>query len=322
MACHYHPERDSTDICAICGKEICKECGLEIAGKVYCKDCLQKIIGIESEDKSEETPVQDPADNIYATQEEVQYTPSEPNVQEHHGVSEDSPYNIRNNIEYTGGLESSYLYEDEPAPQAVETPAEEEPVPQAVKSPAEEEIINQVMAESDDFIYPDHSYEPQPTSARLDLEDKYEKYLDDLYFDEKEIPLDEQLAKDEEQYGSLTRKPYKPKETPAQNQEKPKGTETPEEMEARIRAEILKEQGIEPKKIKNENIHNLSYHDEKEPMGIVDIILTIILVIVILIVVYYLVYLFILHNSYPTFMDAVFGITNPQNVINNILSNI
>ena len=43
MACHYHPERESTDICAICGKPICKECGLEIAGKIYCKDCLQKI---------------------------------------------------------------------------------------------------------------------------------------------------------------------------------------------------------------------------------------------------------------------------------------
>ena len=92
-------------------------------------------------------------------------------------------------------------------------------------------------------------------------------------------------------------------------------------MEARIRAEILREQGIEPRKLKNEqNIHNLSYNNEKEPMGAVDIILTIILVIVILIVVYYLIYLFILHNSYPTFMDAIFGLTNPQNVINNLLS--
>ena len=332
MACHYHPERESTDICAICGKEICKECGLEIAGKVYCKDCLQKIIGVEMDKKSEETPVPEPAENIYATQqeeiqyapketpvpepaesiyatpqEEIQYAPKEPIVQEYHGVSEDSPYNIRDNIEYSGGLESSYLQE-------------EEPVPQVVQAPVEEKVVSPVMEESDDFIYPDHSYEPQPTSARLDLEDKYEKYLDDLYFDENEIPLNEQLAKDEEQYGSLTRKPYQPKEAPAKAK-KSKGAETPEEMEARIRAEILREQGIEPRKLKNEqNIHNLSYNNEKEPMGVVDILLTIILVIVILIVVYYLIYLFILHNSYPTFMDAVFGLTNPQNVINNVLS--
>ena len=155
------------------------------------------------------------------------------------------------------------------------------------------------------------------------MEDKYEKYLDDLYFDEPEVPLGEQLAKDEEQYGSLTRKEYKPSEKPAETQKraKPDKPETPEEMEARIRAEILEEQGIKPKKSKkSKSIHNLNYQDEKEPMGVVDIILTVILVIVILVVIYYLIYLFALHSSYPTFMDAVYGLTNPQNVINNLLS--
>lgn len=302
MACHYHPERESTDACAICGKQICKECGLEIAGKVYCKDCLQQIIGVGLENQTQEAPVQEAVqepEDIYAQPEEVVQVTQETVVEEYQGSIEDSPYNIRDNIEYSGGLESSYLSEEESVP---------------------EEVITQVSAEADEFIYPDHSYEPEPTSARLDLEDKYEKYLDDLYFDENEIPLEEQLAKDEEQYGSLTRKPYTPKETPAQEPKKAKKAETPEEMEARIRAEILKEQGVEPKKIKNETIHNLNYQDEKEPMGVVDILLTIILVIVILIVVYYLIYLFLLHNSYPTFMDAVYGLTNPQNVINNILS--
>ncbi|MDO5861055.1 MAG: ATPase, partial [Methanobrevibacter sp.] len=189
---------------------------------------------------------------------------------------------------------------------------------------AEEPAVNKV-ANDDDFIYPDHSYEPQPTSARMDLEDKYEKYLDDLYFDETEVPLDEQLAKDEEQYGSLTKRKYKPQKAPAKDQKraKSKKPETPEEMEARIRAEIMAEQGTEPKKgrkSKDKNIHNLNYQDEKEPMGVIDILLTIILVIVILVVIYYLIYLFVLSTSYPTFMDAVFGLTNPQNVINNIVS--
>ena len=306
MTCHYHPERESTDTCAICGKQICKECGLEIAGKVYCKDCLQQIVGVGLENQTQEAPVQE-SEEIYAPAEEVEVT-QETVVQEYQGSIEDSPYNIRDNIEYSGGLESSYLSEEEPVQEVVE------------ESIQEEEVITQVSAEEDEFIYPDHSYEPEPTSARLDLEDKYEKYLDDLYFDENEIPLDEQLAKDEEQYGSLTRKPYTPKETPAA-EPKAKRPETPEEMEARIRAEILKEQGVEPRKIREDkNIHNLNYQDEKEPMGVVDILLTIILVIVILIVVYYLIYLFILHNSYPTFMDAIYGLTNPQNVINNILS--
>ena len=55
-------------------------------------------------------------------------------------------------------------------------------------------------------------------------------------------------------------------------------------------------------------------------MSIVDILLTVVLVIVILVVIYYLIYLFVLHASYPTFMDAIYGLSNPQNVINNILS--
>ena len=55
-------------------------------------------------------------------------------------------------------------------------------------------------------------------------------------------------------------------------------------------------------------------------MGVVDILLTIILIIVILIVIYYIIYLFLLNASYPTFMDALFGLTTPQNVINNLLN--
>ena len=60
--------------------------------------------------------------------------------------------------------------------------------------------------------------------------------------------------------------------------------------------------------------------DEKEPMGVVDILLTIILIIVILIVLYYILFLFVLNASYPTFMDALFALKNPQNVINAILT--
>ena len=318
MACHYHPERESTDTCAICGKPICKECGLEIAGKVYCRDCLQKIVGIGIEE-TESQPVEDPIvtetkeyiqpeENIYNPQEEVAYIQEEPITQEYQKINEDSPYNIKSNIN-SGNLESSYLYEE---------------TTQTLQEPSKEQL-NVNISEDDGFIYPDHSYQPEPTSARLDLEDKYEKYLDDLYFDE--VPLEEQLAKDEEKFGSLTKTPQpkktqqKPKLAQEQNI-KPQRPETPEEMEARIRAEILREAGIEPK-VKGNNeksIHNLNYQEEKEPMGIVDILLTIILIIVILIVIYYLVYLFILHNSYPTFMDALFGLKNPQNVINNLLS--
>lgn len=344
MECYYHPERESTDKCAICGKSICKECGLEIAGKTYCKECLEKIVGLGLDNKTpakEETvaekPVKSepvrlekqPAESIYDPQADIQYeeplyaekVPENTYVAENKAIRDDSPYNIKDNINYSGGLESSYLDDIEPKQEPNYT-QDLRKQPQVTQNEFDypPEVKTQRRAEPQEYIYPDHSYEPQPTSARMELEDKYEKYLDDLYFDENEVPLTEQLAKDEEQFGSLTRKPYQPKpEPPAlkdipQQREIPKN-ETPEQMEARIRAELAREmKGEKP-------IHNLNYQQEKEPLGIIDIILTIILIIVILIVIYYLIYLFVLNASYPTFMDAVYALSNPQNVINNILSN-
>ena len=331
MACHYHPERESTDVCAICGKSICKECGLEIAGKVYCKDCLEKIVGLgldntsqQNEVETEPAPVEQPVveESVYEPQEEyeIPYAPAEEEpAQEYKVISDDSPYNIKDNIEYSGGLESSYLSEDESLYQQPPQETQNE-----YNYPPQEEVQQQQVSQEPEYIYPDHSYEPQPTSARQDLEDKYEKYLDDLYFDEKEVPLGEQLAKDEEQYGSLTKKEYPPRQTAEIPQEqstiktiKAQKTETPEEMEARIRAEIAREMGGN---VEEQNIHNLNYQEEKEPMGVVDILLTIILIIVILIVLYYIIYLFFLNASYSTFTDALFALKNPQNVINTILT--
>ena len=79
MACHYHPERESTDKCAICGKPICKECGLEIAGKVYCKDCLQKIVGVGLDETTESQPVEEPISETEYLQPEDIYSPQDKN---------------------------------------------------------------------------------------------------------------------------------------------------------------------------------------------------------------------------------------------------
>ena len=53
MECYYHPGKESANTCAICGKSVCEKCGLEIAGKFYCKECLEKIIGVESQKTSQ-----------------------------------------------------------------------------------------------------------------------------------------------------------------------------------------------------------------------------------------------------------------------------
>ena len=358
MECYYHPERESTDNCAICGKSVCKECSLEIAGKIYGKECLEKIMGLTIDKKAQEKaqPVeqkplatespeintQNIDDNIYQTQNEddfeIPYTTQDESHSNESNINDDSPYNIKENIEYAGRFESSYTTDSEIYQQ-----------PQVAQNELDMQQPNLSQKTGDDFIYPDHTYEPPKTTARQELEDKYEKYLDDLYFDENEIPLGEQLAKDEAQYGSLTRKEYtpKPKEILEPQEVNEPKIETPEEMEARIRAEILKEQELmtdgvvlkEDSKKENKNrfglrhkdnelptedknIHNLNYKDEKEPMGAVDILLTIILVIVILVVIYYIVYLFLLSSTYPTFTDALFALSNPQNIINTILTQL
>lgn len=341
MECHYHPEREGTDICAICGKSICKECGLEIAGKIYCKECLEKIVGLSIENTANEaqpSPIETEPAEVGQEYEENIYEPQPQNeideiIQEEifsrepeyetvgKAIRDDSPYNIKDNIDYSEGLESSYLHEKDAVAQQNVYRGQPQSAPNEIDYYPDE--ITQQVEKPQEYIYPDHEYSPQPTSARQELEDKYERYLDDLYFDENDVPLGEQLAKDEEEYGSLTRRPYSPRQEPPEDitprkQEKPPKYETPEEMEARIRAEIAREQ--KGGKKEDENIHNLNYKDEKEPMGIVDILLTIILIIVILIVIYYLIYLFVLNSSYPTFLDALFALSNPQNVINNLLS--
>ena len=332
MECHYHPEREGTDICAICGKSICKECGLEIAGKVYCKDCLEKIVGLGLDNTQQQPAQSEPVqeENIYQPQEEyeIPYAQEEP-VQEYKVISDDSPYNIKDSIEYSGGLESSYISDNESiyqeAPQVQEVPQVQEAPQTEYEYIPQTEVPQQPVAEEPEYIYPDHNYEPPTTHARQELEDKYEKYLDDLYFEENEVPLGEQLAKDEAQYGSLTRKEYKPRPVVEEVPQKtiPRN-ETPEEMEARIRAEIAREMSGE--KLKDQpnekGIHNLNYQEEKEPMGVVDILLTIILILVILVVIYYLVYLFMLGSVYPTFMDAVFALKNPQNVVNHVITGV
>ena len=349
MECYYHPSRESTDTCAICGKSICKECGLEIAGKVYCKDCLEKIVGLSLDNKpQQEAPKEEPVRlekqespqsqiemaNLKRQPEEAQFS--------NQRIAEDSPYNIKDNIQYEGGLESTYDESNQPQislhdaieknqvpEQPVENVREEyvEPDPQmqeVLREPVQQarneyDYQKPQAAPADDYIYPDHSYQPEETSARQAVEDKYERYLDDLYFDEPEVPLNEQLARDEEQYGSLTRKEYTPRSTQqrsAPQRSAPQAYPEEDDLDRRIREELeRREQG---KSIRDgrEPIHNIQYEEEKEPFSALDIVLTIILIIVIIIVLFYILYLFKLSATYPTFVDAVFGLKNPGQFIN------
>ena len=328
MECYYHPSVESTDVCAICGKSICKECGLEIAGKVYCKDCLEKIVGLSVKNTPQEKPVQEAPKPERQEPEEVQFSK----------IAEDSPYNIKESIKYEGGLESRYgenlqpegsLYETIENIQTPQEPVQEVREEYVQQEPVMEEVLRQPAGQArneydyvqrqaqappaNDYIYPDHSYQPEETSARREVEDKYERYLDDLYFDEAEIPLNEQLARDEAQYGSLTRNEYPPRNAPQQQ------PSSDDDLERRIREELMRKEQGGKSSIRREQIHNLQYEDKKEPFGALDILLSIVLIIVVLIVLFYIVYLIKLSATYPTFIDALFGLKNPGMLLNALL---
>lgn len=341
MECYYHPSRESTDVCAICGKSICKECGLEIAGKVYCKECLEKIVGLSLDNKPQEPQREEPVRLERQAAPEEQAIPSgQAEEVQFSKIADDSPYNIKDNIKYESGIESTYDQNHQPqvslneAIEDIQVP--QQPVEDVRKEYIPEQNIPADQARNeydyaqrqpqappaDDYIYPDHTYEPSETMARQAVEDKYERYLDDLYFDEAEVPLNEQLARDEEQYGSLTRKEYEPRSTQRQ------GPTTEDDLERRIREELARRESEKEsskgilrrrKKEDDEPIHNFQYEEEQEPYGIVDILLTIVLILVIIIVLFYILYIFKLNATYPTFIDAVLGLRNPGTFISALM---
>ena len=338
MECYYHPSRESTDTCAICGKSICKECGLELAGNVYCKECLEKIVGTgivkesEKPQTAEAPKVETEPEDDFDMTSLTKGTPKEEVQVSNQKVADDSPYNIKDSIQYEGGVQSAYAEEKVIPERPVEDVRQEFIQPEPVQEIRPEYVERQPQPQNDEFIYPDHSYEPPETSARQELEDKYERYLDDLYFDEEpEVPLNEQLARDEAEYGSLTRKEYTPRppqpepqyrepvqqyqEVPRQAPAQQRPLSQEEEIERRVREELARREnpGIYNQR---ESIHNIDYKDEKEPYGAVDILLTIVLVLVIIVVIFYILYVFRLSVTYPTFFDAVMGLKNPGQFIN------
>ena len=44
MKCTNHPEREADGVCSYCGKPFCKECLVEVKGRMYCKEDLGNVI--------------------------------------------------------------------------------------------------------------------------------------------------------------------------------------------------------------------------------------------------------------------------------------
>ena len=56
MECHNHPDREAVANCSVCGKAVCPECSMEIAGNIYCKDCVNEIVTKSIMEKSNQEP--------------------------------------------------------------------------------------------------------------------------------------------------------------------------------------------------------------------------------------------------------------------------
>ncbi|MDI9624101.1 MAG: B-box zinc finger protein [Methanothermobacter sp.] len=43
MKCNKHSEKDAIAVCVDCGKALCEECRISLAGKNYCQECANKL---------------------------------------------------------------------------------------------------------------------------------------------------------------------------------------------------------------------------------------------------------------------------------------
>lgn len=56
MKCTNHPEVDAAGMCVYCGKPFCKDCLVEVKGKMYCKDDLGNVLD-EAKNSGSASPV-------------------------------------------------------------------------------------------------------------------------------------------------------------------------------------------------------------------------------------------------------------------------
>ena len=195
MECHNHPDREAVANCSVCGKAICQDCSMEIAGNIYCKDCVNEIVtksilekavkeanaapAAAEETKAVPEPVvpetaEEPAELIEPVET---ITPIQ--QEEIAKPVEKAPENFQTDYEY----ETEYVetYEDDGTEDSYyENPAE---IPEPEPEYKEQQKLREEAEAKKAPIKPVHAEAPSN-----EVEAKYEKYLEDLYYDEEEAP--------------------------------------------------------------------------------------------------------------------------------------
>ena len=221
MECHNHPDREAVANCAFCGKAVCPECSMEIGGNIYCKDCINEIITKSFGDKEakednapKETLTKEPAETfepiepitpIQAEEREVEAETLKP--------VEKAPENFETDYEYEteyvetyeeDGAEDSYYENPDPIPEPEPEYRERERKLKA-KAKSRQPPIEPIHTGD---IDEDYYYEPRPSETPSnELEAKYERYLDDLYYDEEEDIVPQELIDEVEEEPPRSRAP-------------------------------------------------------------------------------------------------------------------
>ena len=66
MKCTNHPEVEAHGMCAYCGKPFCKDCLVEVKGRMYCKEDLGNVL-----DEAKNSSASQPTINITNTNENI-----------------------------------------------------------------------------------------------------------------------------------------------------------------------------------------------------------------------------------------------------------
>ena len=90
MKCTNHPDREADGMCAYCGKPYCKDCLVEVKGRMYCKNDLGNVLDEAKQQASASTAI--PTINITNSNESTN-TNTNTNTHKHF-------CNVRNNHQY------------------------------------------------------------------------------------------------------------------------------------------------------------------------------------------------------------------------------
>ena len=204
MECHNHPDREAVANCSVCGKAVCPECSMEIAGNIYCKDCVNEIVTKSIMEKANngsnapKTLAKEPVEEVMEEPADViepiePITPIQAEEVEEEIVEpvEKAPENYETDFEYEteyvetyeeDGAEDSYYENPEPIP-------EPEPEYKEHQRKLKEEAIEKqkpIEPIHTEDIDEDYYIEKPAKAPNRELEAKYERYLEDLYYDEEE----------------------------------------------------------------------------------------------------------------------------------------